>query len=129
MFSVFCFFCFTSFVLRYSQKEPTFVDGDGIFEDMWEIPIDLSQLQEMHGQYTVLHVVAEIERQLSEEDAKLVVTDIKGNPIRDMPSTRGETLVSSYRFLEQALITLMQVDSNICRGTSLFFQVHVMKLT
>ena len=109
----------------------TFVDGDGIFEDMWEIPIDLSQLQEMHGQYTVLHVVAEIERQLSEEDAKLVVTDIKGNPIRDMPSTRGEALVSSYRFLEQALITLMQVDSNICRGTflSLFFQVHVMKLT
>ena len=82
----------------------TFVDGDGIFKDMWEIPIDLSQLQEMHGQYTVLHVVAEIERQLS-EDAKLVVTDIKGNPIRDMPSTRGETLVSSYTFLEQALIT------------------------
>ena len=68
----------------------TFVDGDGNFEDMWEIPIDLTQLQEIHGLYTVVHVVAEIERQLSEEDAKLVITDIKGNPIRDMPTTRGK---------------------------------------
>ena len=67
----------------------TFVDGDGNFEDMWEIPIDLSELQESHGLYTVVHVVAEIERQLGEEDTKLVVTDIKGNPIRDMPATRG----------------------------------------
>lgn len=67
----------------------TFVDGDGNFEDMWEIPIDLTQLQEMHGLYTVLHVVSEIERQLGEEDTKLVVTDIKGNPIRNMPATRG----------------------------------------
>ena len=25
----------------------TFFDGDGIFEDMWEIPIDLSQIQEL----------------------------------------------------------------------------------
>ena len=38
----------------------------------------------MHGQYTVLHVVGEIERQLKEEDTRLVVTDIKGKPIRDM---------------------------------------------
>ena len=67
----------------------TFVDGDGNFDDMWEIPIDLSELQESHGLYTVVHVVAEIERQLGEEDTKLVVTDIKGNPIRDMPATRG----------------------------------------
>ena len=67
----------------------TFVDGDGNFEDIWEISIDLSQLQESHGLYTVLHVVAEIERQLGEEDTKLVITDIKGNPIRDMPGTRG----------------------------------------
>ena len=67
----------------------TFVDGDGNFEDMWEIPIDLFEPQESHGLYTVVHVVAEIERQLGEEDTKLVVTDIKGNPIRDMPATRG----------------------------------------
>lgn len=73
----------------------TFVDGDGNFEDMWEIPIDLNQLQEMHGLYTVVHVVAEVERQLSEENAKLVITDIKGNPIRDMPSTRGKTFLLS----------------------------------
>ena len=33
--------------------------------------------------------MAEIERQLGEEDTKLVITDIKGNPIRDMPGTRG----------------------------------------
>ena len=38
--------------------------------------------------YTVVHV-AEIERHLGEEDTKLVVTDMKGNPIRDMPATRG----------------------------------------
>ena len=29
MFSVFCFFCFTSFVLRYSQKEPL-SDSDSV---------------------------------------------------------------------------------------------------
>ena len=62
---------------------------------MWEIPIDLSELQDMHGQYTVLHV-GEIERQLNEEDTKLVVTDIKGKPIRDMPSTRGEIFVLRF---------------------------------
>ena len=78
----------------------TFVDGDGNFEDMWEIPIDLGQLQDMHGQYTVLHVVGEIERQLNEEDTRLVVTDIKGKPIRDMASTRGEIFVSRFHQLD-----------------------------
>ena len=78
----------------------TFVDGDGNFEDMWEIPIDLGQLQDMHGQYTVLHVVGEIERQLNEEDTRLVVTDIKGKPIRDMASTRGEIFVFRFHQLD-----------------------------
>lgn len=67
----------------------TFVDGDDNFEDMWEIPIDLSQLQESHGLYKVVHVVTEIERQLGGGDTKLVATDIKGNRIRDIPATRG----------------------------------------
>ena len=67
----------------------TFVDGDDNFEDMWEIPIDLSQLQESHGLYTVVHVITEIERQLGGGDTKLVATDIKGNRIRDIPATRG----------------------------------------
>ena len=67
---------------------------------MWEIPIDLGQLQDMHGQYTVLHVVGETERQLNEEDTRLVVTNIKGRQIRDMPSTRGEIFV--FRFHQLA---------------------------
>ena len=54
----------------------------------------------MHGQYTVLHVVGEIERQLNEEDTRLVVTDIKGKPIRDMASTRGEIFVSRFHQLD-----------------------------
>ena len=78
----------------------TFVDGDGYFEDMWEIPIDLGQLEDMHGQYTVLHVVGEIERQLNEKDTRLVVTDIKGKPIRDMASTRGEIFVFRFHQLD-----------------------------
>ena len=78
----------------------TFVDGDGNFQDMWEIPIDLTQLQEIHGLNTVVHIVAEIERQLSEEDAKLVITDIKGNPIRDMPTTRGKMFCYVYSLAE-----------------------------
>ena len=33
---------------------------------------------------------------LNEEDAKLLVTDIKGKPIKDMPSTRGEMFVLRF---------------------------------
>lgn len=61
-----------------------FVDGDGNFEDMWEILIDLFELQESYGLYIVVYVVVEIEWQFGEEDIKLVVIDIKGNFIRDM---------------------------------------------
>ena len=68
------------------------------FEDMWEIPIDLGQLQDMHGQYTVLHVVGEIETQLNEENT--IVTDIKGKPIGDMVSTRGEIFVFRFHQLD-----------------------------
>ena len=68
----------------------TYVNDDGGFEDMWDIPIELSQLQHNFGLYTVQHVVAEVEHQLAEENARLVITDIKGNPIRDMVTTRGK---------------------------------------
>ena len=68
----------------------TYVNDDGGFEDMWDILIDLSQLQHNFGLYTVQQVVAEVENQLVEENARLVITDIKGNPIRDMAATRGK---------------------------------------
>ena len=67
----------------------TYVNDDGGFEDMRDIPIELSQLQHNFGLYTVQHV-AEVEHQLAEENARLVITDIKGNPIRDMATTRGK---------------------------------------
>ena len=52
--------------------------------------------------YSVIapHVVGETERQLNEEDTRLVVTDIKGKPIRDMPSTRGEIFVFRFHQLD-----------------------------
>lgn len=66
--------------------------SDNQLEDMWEIPIDLNHLQEMYGMYTLFNVVMEVENQLCEPDAKLVITDIKGNPVRDMSTTRGKRL-------------------------------------
>ena len=60
-------------------------------QDLWDIPIDLSRLQQLHGLYSVFDITRAVEQQLGEtdSDAKVVVTDIKGNPIKDMVTTRG----------------------------------------
>lgn len=78
----------------------------GQMEDMWEIPIDLTSLQDDHGPYTVYHVAEQVEHQLGEE-AKLVITDIKGNPIRDMSTTRGE--LAEYSALSYQHVNLYSI--------------------
>lgn len=70
----------------------TFYDTEGnTMQDLWDIPIDLSRLQQLHGLYSVFDITRAVEQQLGEtdSDAKVVVTDIKGNPIKDMVTTRG----------------------------------------
>lgn len=71
----------------------TFFDTDSnTMQDMWDIPIDLSRLAQLHGMYSVFDISRALQNQLgeAEPDAKAVVTDIKGNPIKDMVTTRGQ---------------------------------------
>ena len=69
-----------------------FFDTDcNSMQDMWNIPIDLSRLSQLHGAYSVFDITRAVQSQLGEADpdAKVIVTDIKGNPIKDMVTTRG----------------------------------------
>ena len=70
----------------------TFFDTDcNSMQDMWNIPIDLSRLSQLHDAYSVFDITRALQSQLGEAnpDAKIIVTDIKGNPINDMVTTRG----------------------------------------
>lgn len=70
----------------------TFFDIEANFmQDMWGIPIDLTRLAELYGMFSAFDITQELENQLGEADpdAKVVVTDIKGNPVKDMVTTRG----------------------------------------
>ena len=49
----------------------TYVSDDNSFEDIWEIPIDLTKLQDTYGTHTLLNVVSEVENKLK------IITDIK----------------------------------------------------
>ncbi|KXJ14534.1 hypothetical protein AC249_AIPGENE26764 [Exaiptasia diaphana] len=71
-----------SFRLTYAN-----VEAGVQLQDMWEIPIDLASLHARNNCYTVFDVISELERQM-DEGTKLIITDIKGNPIRDMTITR-----------------------------------------
>ena len=70
----------------------TFFDIEAnLMQDMWDIPIDLTRLAELYGMFSVFDITRELENQLGEgdPDAKVVVTDMKGNPVKDMVTTRG----------------------------------------
>ena len=47
-------------------------------QDMWDIPIDLSRLSQLHGAYSVFDITRALQSQLGEAnpDAKVIVTDI-----------------------------------------------------
>ena len=54
--------------------------------------ISLELVAQLHGLCTVFHIANALQAQLGEDDPdpKLLVTDIKGNPIKDMVTTRGK---------------------------------------
>ena len=54
---------------------------------IYEVPIDLEKLGEKHGKFSIHHIQPEVAFQIG--GTEYVLTNKKGNPIRDMPNTRG----------------------------------------
>ena len=54
---------------------------------MFEVPIDLEKLGEKHGKLSIHYIQQEVAFQIG--GTENVLTNTKGNPIRDIQNTRG----------------------------------------
>ena len=64
------------------------IDESGSLRVLYEVPIDLQNLRNLHGDFTIWHVQKEITVQCKSQK-NFVILNKKGNPIRDFPTTRG----------------------------------------
>ena len=59
---------------------------------IYNVPIDLVKLENKNSNFTILDVQKEVSYQVGNfSGSTSILTDKKGNPIRDMPNTRGMT--------------------------------------
>jgi len=58
---------------------------------IYEVPVDLTKLQGIYGEVNIRNIQEEIQNQIGGEH--YILTNKKGNPIRDMPNTRGMIFV------------------------------------
>jgi len=65
--------------------------SDNIPMTIYEVPVDLTKLQGIYGEVNIRNIQEEIQNQIGGEH--YILTNKKGNPIRDMPNTRGMIFV------------------------------------